>query len=105
LRFVSSRAAPRNRNRPETGRFRRMVKTTRWPRALTRRLSLGTDDVTEQVPFAVGEAHHLELLDRREVGRAGVDLDAGHDRGRGEIFQVCRLLHHGCAREVVAALL
>src|ERR1700746_2151011 len=29
---------------------------------------LGADDVAEQIPLALGEPYHLELLDRREIG-------------------------------------
>src|SRR5258707_3630630 len=54
--------------------------------------------------FAV-EPLDLHLLDRIEVRRAGVDLDAGQQHGKLEILQICCLLHHVLAGEVVAALL
>src|ERR1700744_2656605 len=63
------------------------------------------DDLAEQVPLLALEAHHLELADRREVGRRGVDLDARQQRVGLEILQARRLLHHVLAREIVAALL
>src|SRR3979490_116405 len=41
------------------------------------------DDVAEHLPFAALELHHLELLDRRIVGGAGVDPHPGKQRVRG----------------------
>src|SRR3984957_20140156 len=63
------------------------------------------DDGAEQVPLLALEPHHLQLLDRGEVGRPGVDLDARQQRVGLEILQARRLLHDVLAREIVAALL
>lgn len=38
---------------------------------------LAGDDVTEQLPLLALEAHELQLVDRGEIGRRGVDRDAG----------------------------
>jgi hypothetical protein len=56
---------------------------------------LGADDVAEQLPFAALEPHHLQLFDRRVVGRRGVDLDAGNQRIRRKIPQAGGLLGLG----------
>src|ERR1700709_681586 len=61
------------------------------------------DDVAEQLPFFTLEAHQLKLLDRREVGGRGVDLDAGKQRVGRKILQACGLLHHGGTGQIVAA--
>src|ERR1700758_367623 len=63
----------KKRNRPDPGRF--LATTGRT--ALRSASRLGADDVAEQFPLAALELHHLELLDRGKVGRAGRDLDAG----------------------------
>src|SRR5262249_39605004 len=60
---------------------------------------LGADDAAEQVPFAALELHHLGLLDRGEIGGAGVDGDACDQRIRREVLQARGLLHHVLARE------
>src|SRR3954471_11568426 len=39
-------------------------------------LRVTIDDRAEQLPLLAGEFHHLDLLDRIEVGRRGLDADA-----------------------------
>src|ERR1700760_4945675 len=63
----------------------------------------GRGDVREHLPFLALETHHLQLLDRRVIGRRSVDLDAGEQRVRLEILQARGLLHDVVARQVVAA--
>ena len=64
----------------------------------------GQDRTEWNVALAV-EAPHLGLLDRREIGRAGIDRDAGQQHRQFEIVQAGRLLHHVLAGQLVAALL
>src|SRR5216683_3700638 len=64
---------------------------------------IGADDVAEQVPLLAVEFHQLKLADRREIIRAGIDLDAGQQDFGPEILQVSRLLHDVFASEIVAA--
>src|SRR6516225_5878574 len=70
----------------------------------------GSTDRAEQdrtewnVALAV-EAPHLSLPDRREIGRAGIDRDAGQQHWQFEILQAGRLLHHVLAGQLIAALL
>src|SRR6266851_877601 len=40
-------------------------------------LRMPVDDRAEQLPFLAGEPHHLHLLDRIEIGRRGLDANAG----------------------------
>src|SRR3977135_1571329 len=54
---------------------------------------IAADDVAEQVPFLALELHQLKLADRGEIGRAGVDHDAGQQDFGTEILQAWRLLH------------
>ena len=65
----------------------------------------GVEDLAEQGPPLAVEPGELLLLDRGEVGRARVDLDAGQQQRQLEVLEVRRLLHDVLAREVVAALL
>src|SRR5262249_8982584 len=62
------------------------------------------DDVAEQMPRLAVELHQLHLLDRKEVVRTGVDLDARQHHVAGEILEICRLLHDVFARQIIAAL-
>src|SRR5262249_26310045 len=39
-------------------------------------LRVAVDDGAEQLPIRSGEARHLHLLDRIEIGRRGLDADA-----------------------------
>jgi hypothetical protein len=62
-------------------------------------------DRTEwNVALAV-KAPHLGLPDRREIGRAGIDRDAGQQHRRFEMLQTGHLLHHVLAGQLIAALL
>src|SRR5713226_4628642 len=47
---------------------------------------VGADDDTEQFPLLALEPHQLKLADRGEIGRAGVDLDAGQQHFRPEVL-------------------
>src|ERR1700681_2137592 len=58
---------------------------------------------SEQLPTLVLEPHHLQLLQRREVGRAGLDPGARQVDADLEI-EIGRLLHDVLAGEVVLAL-
>ena len=58
----------------------------------------------ERLPALAGKPHHLHLLDRREVARAGVDDDAREQHAEPQALEVRRLPHHVLARELVAAL-
>src|SRR5260370_30285987 len=58
---------------------------------------------SEQLPALAREAHHLQLLERREIGRAGLDPGSGQIHADLEV-QVGRLPHDVFAGEVVAAL-
>src|SRR5689334_7300076 len=64
---------------------------------------LARHDRAEPVPGFALEALHLQLLDRGEVGRAGLDLRAGQIDADLEV-EVRRLLHDVLSREIVAAL-
>jgi hypothetical protein len=46
------------------------------------------EDGTEQLPALAGEAHHLHLLDRGVIVRAGVDRDARQQHGKLQITTV-----------------
>src|SRR6185503_6174509 len=61
-------------------------------------------DFAETHPLRAVEARQLHRLDRREVGGAGVDLDAGQQAIGREVLQAGRLLHHIRPRQVVAGL-
>src|SRR6202158_546430 len=65
---------------------------------------LAGDDIAEQLPAFAIELHQLHLLDRKEIVRAGVDLDPRQQHIDGKILQVCGLLHHILARKIVTAL-
>src|SRR6266581_1387026 len=52
----------------------------------------------EQLPCRALESPQLYLLDRREIDRAGVNLDAGQQVRGSEVLQVCGLLHLVLAR-------
>src|SRR5262252_11015798 len=94
------------------------MRASPWPGALLSvfpasdlsRLCPGSTDRTGQdrtewnVTLAI-EAPHLGLPDRREIGRAGIDRDAGQQHRQFEMLQVSRLLHHILAGQLVAALL
>src|SRR6516165_12742992 len=58
---------------------------------------------TKALPGFALEAHHLQLLQRREVGRAGLDPRARQVDPDHEIEVGC-LLHDVLAREIVTAL-
>src|SRR5215470_7737784 len=64
----------------------------------------GQDRTEWNVALAV-EAPHLGLSDRREIGRAGIDRDAGQQHRQFEMLQAGRLLHHVFAGQLIAALL
>ena len=66
---------------------------------------LAGNDIAEQLPAFAVEFHQLHLLDRKEVVRAGADLDAGQQHFAGKILQARGLLHHILPREIVTALL
>src|ERR1700743_3413948 len=59
---------------------------------------------TEQLPAPALETHHLQLLQRREVGRASLDLGARQIDADLEI-EIGGLLHHVLAGAGVAAWL
>jgi transposase len=59
----------------------------------------------EKFPGFALESSKLHLLDRREIDRAGVDGVPGNGLVGPEFLQVCRLLHHVLACEIVTALL
>src|SRR6478736_8578120 len=48
------------------------------------------DDIAEQLPFLALEPLHLKLLDRGEVGGAGVDLDAWQQGVGRKVLQARR---------------
>src|ERR1017187_2197833 len=56
-------------------------------------------------PFLAVEAGELLRLERREIGRTGVNLDPRQHDVELQILEVRRLFHHVLAREIVAALL
>src|SRR5258708_28050648 len=58
---------------------------------------------SEQLPALAREAHHLQLLERREIGWAGLDPGSGQIHADLEV-QVGRLPHDVFAGEVGAAL-
>src|SRR5882724_12804944 len=62
------------------------------------------DDIAEQHPALALELHQLQLADRGEIGRRGVDLDTRQQDFGAEILQACGLLHDVFAGQVVAAL-
>src|SRR5262245_39663557 len=62
-------------------------------------------DLAEQLPGFALELLQLDLRDRSEVGRAGVDLDARQQAAEFEILDAGRLLHDVLTRQVVAACL
>src|ERR1700730_6496213 len=64
---------------------------------------VGVDDVAEAFPGLALEPHELNRGDRRKVGGAGVDLDAGQQAAEFQVFDAGRLLHDVLAREIVAA--
>src|SRR5271169_2800317 len=64
---------------------------------------LAADDVAEQLPFLALESHHLQLIDGSEIGRRGVDRDAGQQGVGRKTLQACGLLHHVFAGKVIAA--
>src|SRR5439155_26293547 len=95
---LTSTKSPRDRSRG------------RWPRidlnycvSVSLRGDVAADDLAEQFPLLALEELHLELGNRREIGRAGVDLDAWQQRVRREVLQVRGLLHEIGAGEIVAA--
>src|ERR1700722_16980693 len=57
----------------------------------------------EQLPALALESHHLQLLERGEIGRAGLDMGARQIDADLEI-QIGGLLHDVFAGQVVAAL-
>src|SRR6202166_4050571 len=59
---------------------------------------------SEQFPALALEAHHLQLLERGEIGRAGLDFGARQIDADLEV-EVGGLLHDVFAGEVVTALL
>src|SRR6185503_6675670 len=68
------------------------------------RRHVAAQDVAERLPLLALEALHLQLADRGEVVRSGVDLDAGQQGVRREVLQARGLLHQIGAGEIVAAL-
>jgi arylsulfatase A-like enzyme len=66
---------------------------------------IGAHDRAEPLPGLALEAGQLQLPDRREVGRAGVDLDAGQQAVEFHILQAGGLLHDVFAGQIVAASL
>src|SRR5947209_6014851 len=67
--------------------------------------NVAADDVAEQFPLVSLELHQLKLGDRREIGGAGVNLDARKQTTKFQIPDARRLLHDVFSREIVAALL
>jgi hypothetical protein len=61
-------------------------------------------DRAKQFPVLPRESHHLHLLERRVVSRAGIDRDARQQHTEPKLVKVGRLLQHIFAREVVPAL-
>src|SRR5260221_635229 len=59
----------------------------------------------ERLERFAGKARHLHLLDREEVGCAGVELYSGQEHPELDVLQAGGLLHHVGAGEIVAALL
>src|SRR3981189_33525 len=55
---------------------------------------VGADDVAEQLPLVALELHQLQLADRSEIVRAGVDLDARQQHFGTKVLQVRGLLHN-----------
>src|SRR5262249_60394210 len=63
------------------------------------------NNVAEQLPGLSLEPLQLHGLQRIEVARAGVDLDARQQHGQVDVLQIRRLLHDIGSREIVTALL
>src|SRR4029077_19123523 len=61
--------------------------------------------VAEQIPALAVKSRHLHLLDRREIGRAGVGDDARKQHRHRDAMQIRDLFHDVLARQLVAALL
>src|SRR5215467_14434357 len=68
-------------------------------------VELAAQHRTEQRPPLAVKPRHLDLLDRRKIGRAGVDLDPGEQHWHGEVVQVGCLFHYVLPGQVIAALL
>src|SRR6185503_21108854 len=62
-------------------------------------------DLAKQLPCFALELLQLDLRDRGEVGRAGVDLDAGQQATELESLDVGGLFHDVFARQIIAARL
>src|SRR4051794_6327126 len=73
--------------------------------SLSSPLPSAADHVAHQLPALAVELLELHLLDREEIGRAGIDLDARQQHRHFEVLEVGRLLHDVLARQIVAALL
>src|SRR3981081_2350415 len=66
-------------------------------------LRVAVDDRAEQLPFLVGEPHHLHLFDRIEIRRRGLDADS-RDIGVDLEIQVGDHLHDvGAGNRTAAA--
>src|SRR3954452_19241077 len=90
--------------KPIAGAASLVGRRTRGPEGASA-ADVAADDLTEQVPLVALELHQLKLRDRSEVGRAGVDLDAGQQAAELQILDVGRLLHDVLSREIVTARL
>src|ERR1700712_5962877 len=96
----SRRAAPRTLSLPALSERRKAL----WREASNALLRVAVDDRAEQLPFLAGKFHHLNLLDRIEIRRRGLDADS-RDIGVDLEIHVRDYLHDVLPRQVVAAAL
>src|SRR6185437_9756831 len=61
--------------------------------------SSASEDLADQDPGLAVELLELHLLDREEIGWAGVDGDPRQQHRRLDVLEVRRLLHHVLARQ------
>src|SRR5215813_9419025 len=82
---------------------------SRLPRREAWRSIASTDragqQVAEQIPACAVEFAHLDLFERRKIGRRCIELDAGQRQRHDKVLEVRGLLHDVLARQLVAALL
>src|SRR5262245_149671 len=78
---------------------------TRGPAGAGPLPALPAQHLAEQHPALAVEAGELHLLDRIEVRRTGVELDARQQHGQLQVLDAGGLAHDVLAREIVAALL
>src|SRR2546430_7222557 len=95
----------RKRKPPQGASLARVYGLVSADRRMRSAAHVAGDDVAEQFPPLALEPLQLQLADRGEVGRRGIDGDAGQQDFGAEVLEVGRLLHDVCTGEVVVALL